>query len=304
MSAAAGRRQAPPRESEPFVPPYAVAVLATLAACVAANEVRSVVDVDAALLLLLAVVASAWFGGLGPALLASAMGIVAFNFLFQTPRFSFAVTNPSDAVQLAVFALVALVVSRLTASRNRARSLAADALHRALHDSVTGLPNRALLEDRLERAVAEARRDGNRVAVLVLDVHGVEELHDELGRRAAEEALAGLAARLTSSLRQSDTIARLEGGEFAMLLPNIDQPANTLIAGEKVLAALREPLSVRNQVVVLKASVGIAIFPDHAADSPTLLDQADLARHRAKHEGRELELGEAASAKPPADGPS
>jgi len=158
--------------------------------------------------------------------------------------------------------------------------------HDAHHDALTGLPNRVLFEDRLELAVAEAARHGRRLAVLFVDLDGFKRINDVHGHAAGDVVLVEIAARLGRSLRASDTLARLHGDEFVLLLPEIaaDEDARALAA--TMLAALTPSIDIDGHSLSLTASIGVGVYPRDAADAASLLKVADAAMYRAKAGGK------------------
>lgn len=160
--------------------------------------------------------------------------------------------------------------------------------HDAHHDALTGLPNRVLFEDRLELAVAEAARHGRRLAVLFVDLDGFKRINDVHGHAAGDAALVEVAARLGSSLRASDTLARLHGDEFVVLLPEVaaDEDARTLAA--TLLDALAPPIDLDGRSSSLTASIGVCVYPRDADDAAGLLRTADAAMYRAKAGGKNV----------------
>jgi len=157
--------------------------------------------------------------------------------------------------------------------------------HQATHDALTGLPNRALLLDRLDWALARARRDGLSCAVLFVDLDRFKDVNDTLGHDAGDRLLVTVAARLRDSLRDNDTLARLGGDEFAVLLEGTDAGEATQ-AATRILAALALPLALDGHLFRLTASIGIAPgYADHARPEEVLRD-ADIALYRAKDAGR------------------
>jgi len=165
---------------------------------------------------------------------------------------------------------------------NHARALD-DVAHEAFHDSLTGMPNRALFLDRLSFAVGRASRSGNPVGVLFIDIDDFKTINDSLGHRAGDELLQAVAARLEACLRPSDTIARLGGDEFAVLIEEIEDTADAAKAASRMLDSLADPIAIEGRKVYVGASVGIAAGPE---DAETLLRDADLAMYRAKAEGK------------------
>jgi diguanylate cyclase (GGDEF)-like protein/PAS domain S-box-containing protein len=162
------------------------------------------------------------------------------------------------------------------------RKRAEEALeHQALHDGLTGLPNRLLLQDRLTQAIRMAERDGRTFALCVIDLDRFKDVNDTLGHLAGDQLLQEVAWRLRNALRASDTVARLGGDEFAVVLPDADMSAATL-AAEKIVEALGASLVLEGHEVAVGASVGIAVYPENGGDSDTLLRRADVAMYVAK----------------------
>ncbi|OIQ91052.1 cyclic di-GMP phosphodiesterase Gmr [mine drainage metagenome] len=159
-------------------------------------------------------------------------------------------------------------------------------LHLAHHDSLTGLPNRLLLQDRVERAIAFARRDQSRVALLFLDLDHFKIINDSLGHAAGDALLKAVSARLCGALRHSDTVARLGGDEFMVLAANVGTAAEIAEIAEKIAEALSAPVDLAGQSVTIGSSIGVAVFPEDGEDFPTLMKHADTAMYRAKHNGR------------------
>jgi diguanylate cyclase (GGDEF)-like protein/PAS domain S-box-containing protein len=161
----------------------------------------------------------------------------------------------------------------------------AELAHQALHDPLTGLPNRVLFFDRLGQALARLTRRRTAVAVLFLDIDRFKLVNDSFGHGLGDTVIARLAARLRELLRPEDTLARLGGDEFTILCESDDPGAPVAIA-ERVVAALGEPFDVAGQAVFLSASIGIAHTRDPAAEPDRLLAEADAAMYRAKQGGR------------------
>ncbi|GAA2337094.1 putative bifunctional diguanylate cyclase/phosphodiesterase [Dactylosporangium salmoneum] len=159
--------------------------------------------------------------------------------------------------------------------------------HRAFHDELTGLANRALLADRIHHALERRGTPYRHIALLIVDLDDFKTVNDSLGRVAGDALLRTTADRLRSCLRSADTAARLGGDEFAMLLEQLDDAAEAARIAERVLATVRRPLTVEGREIQPRASVGIALpDPDRLPDADELLRNADVAMHMAKRQGR------------------
>ena len=159
-------------------------------------------------------------------------------------------------------------------------------LHLAEHDAMTDLPYRLLLNDRLTRAIALARRYGRRVAVLFLDCDRFKHINDTLGHAVGDQVLRSVSKRLVTCVRESDTVSRHGGDEFLILLSDVDQPEAAGLIAEKMVASIAEPHLVGGHELMLTASVGIALYPDDGYDAQTLIMRADTAMYYAKNTGR------------------
>jgi diguanylate cyclase (GGDEF)-like protein/PAS domain S-box-containing protein len=155
--------------------------------------------------------------------------------------------------------------------------------HQARHDALTGLPNRVLLREHVVRALNQAQRDGSQVAFLILDLDRFKEVNDTLGHHVGDTLLQQIGARLQSELRQSDTIARMGGDEFAVLLPGSDGETARDI-GRRLVASLSRPFETQGLPLQIEASVGIAMFPDDGKDATDVIQRADVAMYVAKRE--------------------
>lgn len=154
--------------------------------------------------------------------------------------------------------------------------------HQALHDALTGLPNRSLLLERLTLAFDRAAAAGRRVALLLLDVDHFKEVNDTLGHGVGDVLLQLLAKRLSQLIRTTDTMARLGGDEFAVLLPDETDGSRARRIGERMTEALRDPFRLEAVTLEVGVSIGIALYPDHAADHEKLMQAADVAMYWAK----------------------
>ena len=156
------------------------------------------------------------------------------------------------------------------------------------HDTLTGLPNRLLFQDRLALAVAQAHRHGNGLAVLFLDVDRFKVINDSLGHSVGDRLIREVAVRLRSCLREGDTVARLGGDEFTLLLPDVGQAVDAAKVAKKVLDVVRMPFELDGRELFVTSSLGISLYPDDGRDAETLVKNADAAMYRAKEQGRDL----------------
>jgi diguanylate cyclase (GGDEF)-like protein/PAS domain S-box-containing protein len=159
--------------------------------------------------------------------------------------------------------------------------------YQARHDHLTGLANRLMLHLRVEHALERARRDGTRLALLMLDLDRFKDVNDSFGHLMGDALLRDVAERLIRRVRNADTVSRLGGDEFTVLLETIDDPAEAARVAEDLIHALNEPFRLPNgNEVVVGATLGIAVFPDHGDTEEALLQGADAALYQAKAEGR------------------
>ena len=156
----------------------------------------------------------------------------------------------------------------------------------AYYDPLTGLPNRTLLRDRLSKALSNARRQNHKVALLFLDLDRFKIVNDSLGHSVGDLLLQDIAGRLTSVAREQDTIARLGGDEFLIVLTNIKDIPGAAVAAERFMDAMTAEFVLQGHSLNMSCSLGISIFPEHGADSETLIKNADAAMYNAKEGGR------------------
>jgi diguanylate cyclase (GGDEF)-like protein/PAS domain S-box-containing protein len=159
--------------------------------------------------------------------------------------------------------------------------------HLAHYDYLTDLPNRALLLDVLDHSVTLAKRNKHKVAVLFIDLDGFKIINDTLGHEAGDLLLKGVSQRIKETLRESDTVARMGGDEFILVLDNIESAENAAFAANKILVALSEPFDLMGQPGRVGGSIGISIFPDDSEDPDQLVKQADEAMYLAKQSGKD-----------------
>lgn len=161
--------------------------------------------------------------------------------------------------------------------------------HRTLHDVLTGLPNRALLHDRLNQLVALSDRQPIPFAICFIDLNRFKDVNDTLGHHVGDELLLEISRRLQLNLRKSDTIARLGGDEFALILRNVrEEKARSIV--RKVVSAIEEPVEAGGHRLFVSGSIGIALFPEHGNDVHILLKKADVAMYAAKRAGSNMEF--------------
>jgi len=167
-----------------------------------------------------------------------------------------------------------------------ARALAARVAHLAEHDSLTGLPNRLLFDDRLDQAIAMAHRKSGLLAILFLDLDGFKHVNDSLGHSAGDKLLQSVAKRLLHAVRSPDTVSRQGGDEFIVLLQDVKHPEDVAVAARRILKDLNEVHSIEGHELHISASIGMSIFPDDGRDTETLIKNADTAMYQAKGQGR------------------
>jgi diguanylate cyclase (GGDEF)-like protein len=209
-----------------------------------------------------------------------------------------ALQNNWLAAVIGMFALGLLVVTLITAVydahlQSKARIQAARleqanaALqHQATHDALTGLPNRLLFIDRLDREIAHAQRDGHLFSILVVDLDRFKVINDTLGHGPGDQLLMEIARRLSGAVRSVDTVARTGGDEFLLLLTDIREAADAAVIAAKIVSELGKSVTISGTEVHTSASIGISVYPADGADSDTLVARADEAMYFAKQAGR------------------
>jgi diguanylate cyclase (GGDEF)-like protein/PAS domain S-box-containing protein len=194
-----------------------------------------------------------------------------------------------------VLELLAGIASAVLASLERTAELAAanrelsqardEAQHQALHDGLTGLPNRTLLRDRLQQAILLADRDNSGLALLIMDLDRFKDVNDTLGHHSGDDLLQQVGARLRNALRASDTVARMGGDEFAVILPTAGDAELAARVAQTLVKALEQPFTLDGHAVSIGASIGVAAYPEHGSDAKVLLRHADIAMYAAKRAG-------------------
>lgn len=156
----------------------------------------------------------------------------------------------------------------------------------AYHDPLTGLPNRMLFDDHLKLEIAHAIRRNKRLAVMFVDLDRFKPVNDQYGHHIGDELLQHVARRLKHAVTEGDTVARRGGDEFTLLICDLDTPEQSLKIADRIQTMLSQPYHIAGHQLDIGASIGISLFPDHAANSDDLLDRADQAMYQAKHQGR------------------
>lgn len=168
------------------------------------------------------------------------------------------------------------------------RKLAEELVKRmAHHDALTGLPNRALFSDLIQKAFAMARRDNALFAIIFMDLDRFKPVNDELGHEIGDKLLKEVAERIQNTVRESDTVARIGGDEFVVLLPLIEKEYDPIQVAEKIRSTLSQPFEIDGHILHISSSLGIAIYPKHGMDEVQLMKNADIAMYRAKEKGRD-----------------
>jgi diguanylate cyclase (GGDEF)-like protein/PAS domain S-box-containing protein len=175
-----------------------------------------------------------------------------------------------------------VIVSRDITER---KEMEAYVLHQSLHDSLTGLPNRLLLVDRMAQATAQRERQHGQLGVLFMDLDHFKEVNDTLGHAAGDRLLQDVAERLVTCVREGDTVARVGGDEFVVMLVDLNQLSDAALVAEKIIEAVSASCQIEGSELHVTPSIGLAIFPHDGTRPDTLLRNADIAMYHAKHDG-------------------
>lgn len=190
--------------------------------------------------------------------------------------------TPDEILLTELFASQAAVALRNNFLYQDRMSMEKQLRHRATHDDLTDLPNRPLLADRLETAVSRAARNGTLIGILFLDVDNFKNINDAFGHPAGDELLKGIAERLSSCIRNPDTLARLGGDEFVFLLDAIGSLSDVLHIIERIFEALEKPFEIGNSRITVTSSVGVSMYPQDGREYTDLVKNADTALYQAK----------------------
>lgn len=167
------------------------------------------------------------------------------------------------------------------------RKMEATLQQMAHYDILTGLPNRALFSDRVQQALAEAKRDRKCLAIMFIDLDKFKPVNDNYGHAVGDLLLKEVANRIKLPIRESDTVARIGGDEFVVLLKNIKDGQDAVVVAEKIRASLNMPFVLNTLSLGISSSIGISVFPEHGPDEVTLCKNADTAMYQAKVSGRD-----------------
>ena len=157
--------------------------------------------------------------------------------------------------------------------------------HLANHDALTGLPNRRLFNERIHLEISRAQRNNQKIGIMLFDLDHLKKVNDSYGHNAGDLLLQAVSQRLLGLLRKSDTIARMGGDEFLLILPEMNQPQDAIQTAERILNALSTPFHLESYEVFITTSIGIAIFPDDGDEVNSLVKKADIAMYKAKEKG-------------------
>ncbi len=297
----------------------------------------AIIPADVPITYILAIVPTAIFFGLGPSILVCVLSLVAYDYFFIPPLYTFvSLSDIRNAPIIVIFLLVGVLLSylasnlrnkneqatreiavrkqteaKLTEYQNHLEDLVRqrtselekanlelehDITQRkqmqskleqmATHDHLTGLPNRALLSDRFNVAAALAHRSKTGLVLMSLDLDKFKSINDTFGHQMGDSVLKGVSNRLTEVVRASDTLARIGGDEFILLMQNTKKRRDAANIARKILDSLTEPIFINGQELHLSVSIGIAIYPQNGDDMETLVKKSDAAMYYCKGHGR------------------
>ena len=219
-----------------------------------------------------------------PVLVASYLLVPWSGFVLAALMTVGAVISSTASLSLLILALITVLIYLFASSLDRAYR---ENRHRALHDELTGLPNRTLFVDRLQQAMIRSGRDGKLPMVLFMDLDQFKVVNDSLGHRVGDDLLIAIARRLeTCLLRPTDTVARLGGDEFTILLDGVPNVGDAVRVAERIIEAVKVPIELEGRQIIISTSVGVAVCDDADARPSTLLRNADVAMYEAKKEGK------------------
>ena len=198
--------------------------------------------------------------------------------------FEFGIENIVTPVHDSDGRVTGAVVSFHDVTASRASSL--EMAHLAQHDFLTDLPNRMLFNDRLAQAISLANRQDKQLAVMFVDLDHFKKINDSLGHGVGDRLLQSVAERLLACVRRSDTVCRMGGDEFVILLSQVEREEDAAFSARKVLRAFAVPHIIDNKSLDINVSIGVSTFPSDGPDAGSLMDKADTAMYEAKQQGR------------------
>ncbi len=235
--------------------------------------------------------------GLGPRMVSGAFfvyGLLQLHYLGVAVYESISQNYPAYVsytgfLDILMYFLMALgtVIWLLENEQKTAMQAAAQIQHLAYHDTLTGLPNRQLFLDRLNLAISHAHRSQRRLAVFFLDLDRFKVINDSLGHAIGDRLLQSISRRLTGLLREGDTVTRIGGDEFTILVPHLQHSDDAIVVARKVRDALKHPIEIDGRELYVSTSIGISLYPNDGEDANALLRNADAAMYRAKAQGRD-----------------
>jgi diguanylate cyclase (GGDEF)-like protein len=235
--------------------------------------------------------------GLGPRMVSGAFfvyGLLQLHYLGVAIYESISQNYPAYVsytgfLDILMYFLMALgtVIWLLENEQKTAMQAAAQIQHLAYHDTLTGLPNRQLFLDRLNLAISHAHRSQRRLAVFFLDLDRFKVINDSLGHAIGDRLLQSISRRLTGLLREGDTVTRIGGDEFTILVPHLQHSDDAIVVARKVRDALKHPIEIDGRELYVSTSIGISLYPNDGEDANALLRNADAAMYRAKAQGRD-----------------
>jgi diguanylate cyclase (GGDEF)-like protein len=281
---------------------YVLAVALSVVALLLMVLLRPLMEHSVFFLFLAAVCISAIYGGLGPGLVATVISALACDVFFLPPE-GVPLNRPEEALRLTIFLSTGVIVSWLAESHKRAevqlrernedlkrwvaqrKALEEELKRRASHDHLTDLYNQASFYEHLSHALARARRQGTKVALLFIDLDDFKLVNDSLGHQEGDRVLREVAKRLKGCLRETDIAARIGGDEFTVLLEDVADPSRALTVAERFQEQLRVPFDVHDKYrMYTSASIGIAVGAEKKPQE--LVHAADLAAYQAKRMGK------------------
>ncbi len=203
-----------------------------------------------------------------------------------TPRQILETLAAAGFVVLAAFTWIVVLRHRVKLQMRALRASEERLRHLSEHDALTGLPNRILLNDRLQTSLKRAERFQTCLGLLLVDVDGFKEVNDALGHQAGDTLLCKLAGRLNDCVRATDTVARIGGDEFIVLLPDLRIPAEAANIAAKIVAAVSNPFVIDRTQALITVSIGVVTYPEGSTSPETLIQCADEAMYAAKEKGK------------------